>query len=746
MNAQKKCLYEFGSFQLDPAEHTLLHDGKIVSLTPKVFDTLLILVENNGHLVEKDELLEKVWADTIVEEANLAKNISILRKVLSQNGLEEPFIETVPKHGYRFVALVKEIDGRKSQLTDKKNKLFQQSKTKISIILAVLFISIFAVGYYFFSNKEKIPVLTDKDVILLIDFENKTGEEIFDGTLKRGLTIALKQSPFLSIFHDAKAHKTLKLMKRDPKEPITREFGREICQRNGLKAYIVGTISKLGDLYIISLDAVNALTGEKIALAQASAESQNEVLDALSEVATKMREKLGEPLSQIEKFEKPLPKITTSSLEALKAFSTDWKERKERVALLKRAIELDPNFAMAYIQLSNQYSVTQKFELRDKMINKAFELRHRVSERERLIIESYYYWHLHEDFHKTIELDKLGIKLFPREAAGRKIDMGWSYIVAGQHEKAIVELKESLRLDPNMEGSYGNLAFALLNLNRFEESKKYIFLLKQRGFQRVSGVNTHLYHIAKIEGDFPEAQKQLDWLAKNDKEAVRIQLLYETAAFKGRWNESETLFKKLQTFRDKAGTEGPVRHAERAAYLGNCEKALKLTKNAIKENNFGFKGLAVKVLAMCGDSAKAKPYVEEWKIEYPRSTLRNGLSIPIIEAWIELIKRNPEKSIDLLERTRPYERSLMARFRPQYLRGQAYLQLGEKDKAVVEFQNILDHRGEAPLSVLYPLAQLGKARAIKDKLEYEKFFEMWKYADEDLPILIEAKKEYEKLK
>jgi DNA-binding winged helix-turn-helix (wHTH) protein len=372
MKGQQNHFYEFGSFRLDPAEHTLLHDGKVVSLTPKVFDTLLILIENNGHLVEKDQLLEQIWADTIVEEANLAKNISILRKVLSEDGLKEPFIETVPKRGYRFVAPVKEIKSGNSNPTEKtpKSKSLNNSKPKIVVIAVIFLISAFVFGYYFYSNARNVKPLTDKDVILLTDFENKTGEEIFDGTLKQGLIMQLQQSPFLSIFPDEQAHDTLKLMKRNPDEKITRELAKEICQRQGLKAYIAGTISKLGNIYIVGLETVNTQTGETIALTQEEAESKEKVLKALSVAATKMRGMLGESLAQIEELNKPL-NVTTSSLEALQAFAMA-KESAikgnsfERIQHGKRAIEIDPNFASAYVSLSVGYWNTSHMNWRKR--------------------------------------------------------------------------------------------------------------------------------------------------------------------------------------------------------------------------------------------------------------------------------------------------------------------------------------------------------------------------------------------
>ena len=751
MNTQNKQVYEFGSFRLDSTEHTLSLDGKIVPLTPKVFDTLLILIENNGHLVEKEELLEKLWADTVVEEGNLAKNISVLRKLLSEDGLKEPFIETVPKRGYRFIAPVREVKAENSQLVEKTSKsgLFQNPKTKIAVIATALLISGFAVGYYFYSKTISAAPLTDKDVILLTDFENKTGEDIFDGTLKQGLWIQLQQSPFLSIFPDSKAHETLKLMKRNPEEPITRELGRDICQREGLKAYIVGTITKLGSIYVIGLEAVNGQTGERIVLTQtqSGADDQKNILAALSKAATEMRKKLGEPLAQIAKSDKSLEEVTTSSLEALKAFTMARESERrndlsEWILHCRRAIKIDPSFAMAYKSLAIVYFNRFEYTLAEEADRKAYELRERLSEREKLwVLAGHYRWTQEVDKHiATLKLLK---SMYPREPDAMN-DLGLEYRWIGDYEKALEEFRLAENTPPKDLLIFANLVKAYMHLNRYEEAKKAVEKAVKNGFER-QHFEYLLYLLAFINNDEAEMQRVVE--LKNGKihPLMRIRL----RAYSGQWQQSMKFYRQQINLEGQDITKEPhaiqnADRAKRAAEIGQCSQAQSLANDSLKRfRSWVLMWRATFAFARCGNISRTQSLINEIQEKYPDSTYYNGFGIPIYKALIELNKDNPKEAIKLLETVRRYESGSF--YWVQTVRGEAYLKLNENEKARIEFQTILDHRGWYPLSPLYPLAQLGKARAMKDKREYEKFFEMWKDADEDLEILIEAKKEYENL-
>jgi DNA-binding winged helix-turn-helix (wHTH) protein/lipopolysaccharide biosynthesis regulator YciM len=770
MNNENKKIYEFGSFKLDSAEHTLSQDDEIVSLTPKVFDTLLILIENSGHLVEKDEILEKVWKDTIVEEANLAKNISILRKVLSNDGLGDSFIETVPKRGYRFTAEVKEISVEENSKpletqTSQPNLIQKNSKTKIAIIATVLIISVLAFGFYFYSDASKANALTDKDVILLADFENKTGEDIFDGTLKKGLWRQLWQSPFLSIFPEEQARKTLEFMKRSKEERITRELAREICQRRGLKAFIVGTISNLGTSYALTLEAVNSVNGEKFAIAQFEAESKEKILKSLSKAATEMRKKLGESLATIEKFDKPL-EATTNSLQALKAYSdavdiiANGKEN-ESLPYFKRAIELDPQFAMAYLRLSGNYSSLVNYELAEEALRKAFELRDHASERERVLIESTYYYSIQRDINKSIEILEIAKRNYPRDALIRAFRTHY-YLRLGKLDAALKEHSELNRIMNEVKSadvefqseSFSinlNFQIGIIKVMQGETGKAKEFFNKS-GIRNSSTCLGWLFGIAFMEGN----EKELNEISKlnENRDGVCNGFLLQAKAesFKGKWKSTELFYKKAVDFAQKKNnkekaTLSSVAYASAASEFGDCSKTEILENSPIDYYASVFPlTFSPLGLARCGKLPEAEKQINKLKEKYPNGTLENGIWIPMFKAQIELEKGNAKEAVRLMENAKEYEWAYGSRFYPQYILAQAYLKSGENEKAKAKFQKILDNRGRAPLDGLYPLAQLGKARTTKDKREYEKFFEWWKDADEDLEILIEAKKEYENLK
>jgi len=617
-------------------------------------------------------------------------------------------------------------------------------------ILGVLIIATAALSYFYLYSTPTAP-LTDKDVILITDFDNKTGEEIFDGTLKQGLTMALQQSPFLSIFPDAQAHATLKLMKRDPDEKITKELGREISQRKGLKAFITGTLTKLGSVYLLGLEAINTETGETIASvqAQADADDQKNVLDAMSKAATEMRGKLGESLSEIEKFDKPLVDATTSSLEALKAFtmareSNGKGDPASTIGHCQRAIEIDPDFTSAYNLLSVAYSNYSQFELAREASNKAFEMREGLSEREKLIVADMYYTSVTNELDKSIKIRKLMKTTFPRWSTNA---LGHEYREIGEDEKALTEALIAVKRAPDEIFSYNGLAFTYLLLNRYAEAKETVEKAFQKKFD--TGLERGiLYQIAFIKGDEKEMQRQVKAMKGKPGEDNVPQWQASVASYRGQWKKYQEFYRQAVTLAERNDNKGSQslrlsQGALTASVFGKCSQIRSLTEESLglARNRYTISNVAL-ALARCGDISKVESLINELEEKYPKATLGNGLWLPTIKAMIEIKKGKAKEAVQLLETAKRYERSFRAEFWPQYLRGEAYLALNENEKAKAEFQNILDHRGRAPYSPHYPLAQLGKARATKDKKEYEKFFEMWKDADKDLPALISAKKEY----
>jgi eukaryotic-like serine/threonine-protein kinase len=606
----------------------------------------------------------------------------------------------------------------------------------------------------------------NRDALLLTEFTNLAGDPVFDGTLKMALAVTLEQSPFLDIFSETKVRQTLSLMGRAADEPVTRELGHEICLRRGLKAYIAGTIASLGTTYVLTLEAVNAQSGETIGRQLEQAESKEQVLKALGRAATGLRERLGENLSSIDRFDASL-ELTTSSLEALKVYSLALEQTlkgnvHESIPLYKRAIELDPNFAYAYIGLAVQYANTDQPKLAAEYVSRAFQLRDRVSELEKLRITSFYYLYVSGELDKLIETLELYKRTYPRDARAFG-NLSHSYEVIGQFERAAEAAREALRLEPSNVSGYVNLAGTLVKMNRLVEAREVC----EQAFERnIDGVWLHeiLYQTAFIEDDTAEMQKQLAWFDDQPHEYIALNLQTGAAAFKGGWRESQNNSRRAVDLAARSGARGvaagyAIEQALRIVFWSSgaglpsikdnklqlalktqTQKALSLERNRITLAH------ACLALALTGQAPEANKLIEELKSEYPKDTLITFLWLPLALAAIELQNDKPEEAIEILESAERFERA--AEFYPQYLRGLAYLKLNDGSKATAEFQKIIEHRGESPLSVLYPLAHLGAARALlltankqESRKRYEEFFELWKDADKDMPLLAAAKSE-----
>ena len=602
---------------------------------------------------------------------------------------------------------------------------------------------------------------SNKDYLLLTEFKNLTGDAVFDDTLKMALTVALEQSPFLQIFPDAKVRQTLSLMEHPRDEIVTREIGREICLRQGLKVFVAGTIASFGTIYVLTLEAVNAQTGESLGRQFEQAESKEQVLKVLGHAASGLREKLGESLSSIEQFD-AVDEYTTSSLEALKVYTLarqmeDKGKTFDAIPFYKKAVEIDPNFATAYTGLAVIYSNTGQLKLSAEYAAKAFELRSTVSEYEKLRIAFFYYNCVTGETDKIIEILELWKQTYPRHPH-TFTNLSDCYERIGQPEKAVRVIREGLQVHSGNAVTYMNLAESLLSLSCFEEVED----ICQKAFERkYDGDYFHLflYQTAYIKNDATAMNEHLAWFEGRPDEYLALNLQIGTAAFEGKWRTTQSFARQAIELANHSGAreiaaEYTAEQALRIVFWSSAEglpqsdeqlkfalktqirKALELERNKV---TLTYSALA---LAIAGQVSNAENLIEELKAEYPQDTLINGLWLPTINAALKLQTGVAKAAVKELETAEKYEKA--AEFYPQYLRGLAYLQLKQYKKAEAEFQKILDNRGESPLSVLYPLAQLGKARAAKDKSDYEKFFEMWKDADKDMPALVQAKKEFTK--
>jgi serine/threonine protein kinase/predicted Zn-dependent protease len=626
------------------------------------------------------------------------------------------------------------------------------------IVLGVVALAAIVTLFWYVTHK-RATVLTDKDTILLTEFDNKTGEEVFDRTLRQGLAVQLQQSPFLDIFPETRTRATLQLMSLSPDERVTRERAREICQRQGLKAFIAGTIVKFERNYSITLEALNGQTGDQLALVQVEAEGKDQVLKALSRAATELREKLGESLSSIQNFDAKL-EVTTSSLEALKEYALGRSEQDrgqsfKAIGFYKRATELDPNFAVAWLGLALQYANTSQPGLAAECLSKAFALINRVSEDERARITYFYYQIVTGELEKAIEAQEAYARSYPREARGPG-NLGNLYSITGQFEKSVAATSEAQRLNPNTTIWSGNLAEALIGLNRFDEARDVCQRAIEQKLDSTS-IRERLFTVAFVTGDQNGLQQQVDWARGRTDEYRAAYWLTLSSSFRGQWQESNRHLRRAMDLALRAEAKEVVAgytadQAVRAAWLGKFSQSLTLAQSALNlERNRNVLTRAALAFALAGDAAKAQPLIQELEEKHPKDTMVNQVWLPEIKAVIELHKNNAQTALELLELTKRYEAAAV--FSPQTVRSMVYMKLGQGAQAAAEARQILDRRGQGPLSLLWPLAYLTLARAsamqgdtAQASKSYQDFFALWKDADFDVPILIEAKKEFEKLK
>ena len=573
-------------------------------------------------------------------------------------------------------------------------------KPGVSLVVAALVIAAVA-GYFYFHRQ---PALTDKDTILLADFVNTTGDPVLDGTLKTALAVQLEQSPFLNLFSDERVRETLRYMERSPDERVTKEIAREICERQGLKALLAGRVSNLGSHYVIRLEAINAHTGEVIARQQEEAESKEQVLRTLGQAATKLRQKLGELLSSIQKFDAPIEQTTTTSLEALKAYCLASEANvsghyEESIQHANRAIKLDPNFEKAYQTQSSNYFYLGQSELAIQFATKAFDLRDRVSELERLSISSGYYMSITGELDKATEMLESMRETYPRFPLN---NLAVLYGLSGQYEKAVEGFRQAVALKPTVAICYSNLAVTFIRLNRFAEAKE---ILNQALALKLDIPEYHraLYAIAFINGDGDEMKRQVDWASTRPGEFAHLQWQSWTAAFAGQGRQA-------RAFSSRAFDAAEGRNAKEDAaniaieealidgVIGNCKQVKEGPAKgiALAHTASPFWNAAI-ALAVCGEGGRAQAIVDEYSKRFPKNTLRKAIWLPTIRATTELRRNNPAQAIDLFEGTKQYEAA--AKFWPPYTRGQAYLKLRKGGEAAAEFQKILDHRGWDPTHI-----------------------------------------------
>jgi eukaryotic-like serine/threonine-protein kinase len=627
----------------------------------------------------------------------------------------------------------------------------------------VLIVALVAVGLYIRSRSAAPALLTEKDTVVLADFDNKTGDTVFDDALKQALAVELGQSPFLNVLSDRKISETLGMMGHPNNERITADVGRELCLRTGSKAVLSGTISSLGSHYLIDLSAVACSTGDTLAKEQVEATSKEDVLKTLSRASSSLRTRLGESLPSVQKFDIPI-EATTSSLEALKNYSMGINTQREKgdvpaIPLFKRAIELDPNFPMAYAALANSYGNLNQRSLALEYATKGYQLRDRVSEREKLRVTATY-------FNATGEIDKeaqnyeLWTANYPRDS-NPHANLGNDYSNMGQYDKALAEYQEALQLAPSVT-NYANLGATYYNVNRLDDAKSTFdqaLAYKLDG----GGLRVQMYALAFLRGDVAQMQQQLVWGAgKPGDEDVLLSTQSDTEAFYGRMNKARDFSRRAMESAVRADSKETaalwqVNAALREAELGNTALAEQGVKAALALSpGRDVKVVAALTLARIGDVSRAKVLIADLEKDYPTNTMLKLYWLPTINAAIEISQGNPSQAVMDLEVVAPYELGGAGVFinylYPAYVRGQAYLRARNGSAAAAEFQKVLDHRGIVLNFVTGSLVHLQLARAYamagdtaKSKPAYQDFFTLWKDADPDLSVLKEANTEYAKL-
>ena len=626
-------------------------------------------------------------------------------------------------------------------------------------------------GWLFFSRKAH--ALTDKDTIVLADFTNTTGDTVFDGALRQGLSVQLEQSPFFSMVSDQRIQQTLKMMGQKPGAKLTPETAREVCQRAGSTAVLDGSIAQIGSQYLLTLKAVNCSNGESLASTESQATDKNHVLDALGKSASEIRNKLGESLASIQKSASvesggaPDNDITTTSLEALNAYNQSWVVYREKgdaaaIPLLKRAIELDPNFARAYVALGVRYGNISQTGLAATNLRKAYELRDRVSEREKLAIMAMYYLAVTGELQKSNEVYEVWAQTYPREAHPH-VDLGNNYALLGRYESSVRESREALKLDEGNPNTYLNLSQAYLALGRLDDAKVTLDLSVAHKMDTPS-LHQSRYWLGFLQGDEAIMQQEVAaMMGRVGGEDVLLSTQSSTDAWYGKLKKARDLTRRAMdssvhndTNETAAGYQSEA--ALREAEAGNHGQARADANAAMKlAANRDVRAIGALALARAGDTAGAEKLAAELDKTFPLDTLVQRYWLPTIRAAVAMERKDPNRAVELLKETSAIElclpTNLTVALAPVYLRGEAYLALGDGDRAATEFQKFIDHRGVVANFPWGALARFGLARAYamqgdtaKARAAYQDFLTLWKDADGDIPVLIAAKAEYAKLK
>ena len=569
-------------------------------------------------------------------------------------------------------------------------------------------------GYLLFGRHAH--ALTEKDSILLTDFTNTTGDPVFDGTLKQALAVQLEQSPFLNVYPDQRVRQALRLSGRSPDERITVPVARDLCQRAGIKAILNGSISSIGSSYVVTLEALNCVTGDTIGRQQAEAASKEKVLQALGAAAKDIRGPLGETVSSIEKFSAPVEQATTSSLEALKAYSMgDEKRAREgdlaSMPFYKRAVELDPNFAIAYARLGAVYGNLGEISLSEQSAQKAFDLRDRVSEPEKFYITDHYYNDVTGEIQKEIENYELWIQTYPRDFSPHN-NLGNEYLILGDPQKALAHGLDALRLQPDDTLPYQIVIAAYMRLNQLEEAKA---IYKQAMDRKIDSFALHQgrFTIAYLEGDAQEMERQFTWASGKSQEYLFVFFKGQIAANHGQLKEAREAYQEAFDSAKKRGLDAGAGNVANLRgfveyWMGDASAAKSWSAQALElfhDEQIG----PLSVLALTGDTAKVEKVIAEQASRHPKDMLLQQKEIPEARAALAIKRGNPAEAVELLK---PAEAIEAGDLGPTFYRGLAYLSMKSGKEAAAEFKKVIDRRAVQAFNPMHTISRLELARSL----------------------------------
>jgi DNA-binding winged helix-turn-helix (wHTH) protein len=790
-------IIQFGEFQVDALARTLRQGEEIVTLNRRAFDVLLYLVQNPGRLLTRDELLKNVWPDTFVDENSLAQSISALRRALEEKPGDNSYIVTLPGRGYQFVSPVKVLASEslsaspdaeaEAPLTNPSQHILlhrQMIRTSVFteeakeaqlslpasrrrsglVLMSVALVLALAIGAYSYFPRAK---LTDKDTVVLADFGNTTGDQVFDGTLRQALFLELQQSTFLNLLSDRRIGQTLVLMTQPKDSRLTHDVAREVCLRTGSTAVLDGSIAQVGTRYLVALRATNCANGELLAGAEAQANDKDHVLDALGKVATAIRPKLGESLASTEKYDVPVQYVTTPSLEALQAYSLGIKAGLKGDAgamlLYQRAVTRDPNFAMAYLQLGVGNFNGGATTLAKENLQKAYELRERVSEREKFFISAHQADIGDGDFEAARKVYELWAQIYPRDPVPPN-SLGVVYDYLGNRDKQLAADQAALKLDPSSSTNLSNLVNTLIDLNRLDEAKA-VARQAYAVHPDLANIHSSFYMIDFLQHDAAGMEQEAAWMINKGGAGWPEGALFneaDTAAYGGHFVEARELTRRAidsaeHNDRKEAAAEFEEEAAVREAMAGNLSLAKQQAMEGLTlARDTEIDGMAAIALALADDPAQSALLADSLDKAYPHGTIVQFNFLPTIRA-ATVLRHDPRKAIAALTVSTPYELGATAPIvlfclYPVYLRGEAYLEAKQGNAAAAEFQKVLDHSGVIGNEVIGALAHLGLGRAYalagdttKAKANYDDFLKLWKGADPDIPVYKHARIEYAKL-